>query len=225
MSNQIQPPSSNGARSDLELDGGAAPTSDPGGPRIAGDRRAAHGDPGAGGLGPVDVDAGAAGELDAQHHRLERRPAPPVAGGEGVEVRRERHLGLRADLQRGAGGRVRTPGVGFRFLYIELADVQRLARARQDDTGKKTDRLGFPGVECAGRNVAHALLRFRSAARRRAGAARVCCRTCSVRWRWPCACRGTGRCPAARRTAPSPTRSRPWPWPGRWPAIRGRLRC
>src|SRR6478752_1064705 len=124
----------------------------------AGDWGATHGDPGAGGLGPVDVDAGAAGQRDAQHHRFERRPATPITGGKGVEVRRERHLRLRADLQRGAGRRVRTPGVGFRFLDIELADVERLTRPRQDDSGEKTDRLGFPGVECAGRNIAHSLL-------------------------------------------------------------------
>src|SRR4029077_19131186 len=132
---------------------------------------ATHGDPGAGGLGPVDVDAGAAGQLDAQHHRFKRRPATPIARGEGVEVGRERHLGLRADLQRGAGRRVCPPGVGVRFLYIELADVQRLARSGKDDTGEEADRLGFPGVERAGRNVAHSpLLSISGAPSRRCGA-------------------------------------------------------
>src|SRR3954447_25021246 len=66
---------------------------------------------------------------------------------------------------------MRSPGVGFRFLYIELADVQWLTRSRQDDTGEKTDRLGFRGVECAGWNVTHSLLlSVRGAPSRRCGA-------------------------------------------------------
>src|SRR6185437_7661080 len=65
----------------------------------AGELPALDEDASAGGLGPIDVDAPGAAQFDAQHHRLADRPAPPVAGRERVEIRRERSLGLFADLQ------------------------------------------------------------------------------------------------------------------------------
>ena len=98
---------------------------------------ALHEDPRPGGLGPVDVDAPGSGQLDPQHHRLADRPAAPVAGRERIEVRRERHLGLLADLQRGAARRVRAPGVGGRLLQVKLAHVEGFTRTRQDDSGQQ----------------------------------------------------------------------------------------
>ena len=91
------------------------------------------------------------------------RPAPPVAGRERVEVRRERHLGLRADLQRGSGRGMRAPRVGGRFLDVQLAHVQRFAGSRQDDAGQQARCLGLSGIECAGRDVTHARLLSSSA--------------------------------------------------------------
>ena len=73
---------------------------------------ALHVDPGAVGLGAVHVDAAVAGEFQLQHHRVQHRPAPPVAGRKAVEVGAERHLGLGADGQRGARGGVRATRVG-----------------------------------------------------------------------------------------------------------------
>ena len=63
MSNQIQPPSSNGLELDLELDRRRLVA-------VVVKLPALHEDPGAGGLAPVHVDAARAGQLRAQHHRL-----------------------------------------------------------------------------------------------------------------------------------------------------------
>ena len=47
-------------------------------------------------LGAVQVDPAGADHLHAQHHRLQDRPPSPVGGGEGVEVRLEADLRIRA---------------------------------------------------------------------------------------------------------------------------------
>ena len=45
--------------------------------------------------------------------------------------------GFRADLQRGAGCRMRAPRVGGRLLEIQLAHIEGFARTRQDYPGKQ----------------------------------------------------------------------------------------
>ena len=114
-------------------------------------------DLGALGLAAVDVDAAAALQAQLQPDLGERRPVPPVAGREGVEVRPERHLALlrqgrrgpRRDPQPPAGDRraLEVHGVvhddagrrrdgGQReagpLVHVERADAHRVAGAGQD---------------------------------------------------------------------------------------------
>src|SRR4051794_36916861 len=103
-------------------------------------RPALHEDPSAGGLASVYVDPTGPGQLYTQHHRLQNRPAPPVACRKGVEVGRERHLRLGADLQRGPGRGMGAASVGVRLFDVQLANIERFAGARQDDEGKQADR-------------------------------------------------------------------------------------
>ena len=68
-------------------------------------------DPRAVGLGAVDVDAAAALQPQLEVDLGQRRPVPPVAGGEGVEVRPERHLAL---LQAGTPRSATSPAAAAR---------------------------------------------------------------------------------------------------------------
>lgn len=85
------------------------------------------------GLGTVDVDAAVSGQFESKDHRFQDGPAPPVAGGERVEVGRERDLGLGAERYRRARGRVRPSTVGPGLFQVQRADVERLTGTGQDD--------------------------------------------------------------------------------------------
>src|ERR1700730_3428247 len=94
-------------------------------------------DPRTGGLGSVDVDATGPGQFGLQHDRFTRRPPPPVAGRECIEIGGERHLGFGTHLQSCAVGRVRAPRVFRRLLQVELAYVEWLTRAGQNNAGQQ----------------------------------------------------------------------------------------
>ena len=96
--------------------------------KLAGDGNAAAVD-----LGAIQVDAGDARQLDAQHDVVQRGPAAPVAGGEGVEV------GLEADLvacgDGGFGARCGDDAgcVRLRFDEVQRPHVTRFARLGKQD--------------------------------------------------------------------------------------------
>ena len=194
-------------------------------------------DPRALGLAAVDVDAAAA--LEPQLHRpRERRPAPPVAGGERVEVRPERHLALLRQARRGAR-RDPQPAPGDRRA-LECRGCARsapgaagtvAAPARCARPCRAADAHGVAGAgqEHPLKQRRHAQSSTVSEPARalpavKYGAMRLS-NMVSALSRSPCACRGTGRCPAGRRTARSRSPSRLARARGRRPAARGRPRC
>ena len=125
---------------------------------VAGNLTTADADARTGGLRPIDIHAGGAGQLDPQHDRIQRGPTPPVTGGERVEVGGEGHLRLRSDLQLGATDGVGAARVGVGILDVELAHIERFARAREDHPGQQTDRSGVTRRDRPGGDFAHGLL-------------------------------------------------------------------
>ena len=124
----------------------------------ADDLTAADTDPGAGGFRSVNVHSGGPAQLDAQHHRVQCRPAAPVAGRECIEVGSERYFGLRTDLQLGAARGMSAARVCLRLLDVQLANVERLAGTRQDYAGEKTHGPGLTSHDRPRGDFAHTVL-------------------------------------------------------------------
>ena len=94
-------------------------------------------------LGAVDGDGRAALDLHGQHHRIQLRPAAPVARREGVEVRLKAGLVTRGDLE----ARAFRPAQALRVLLlldqVQHAHVVRLALLGHEDALQRVHGQGL----------------------------------------------------------------------------------